>query len=355
VHTKRWSSHPLRWIRKPLAECFPSHVAPQSYSKNQATFVEVSKPTSKPQRPNGPIPINAVAQFRHETDAQALIAKINGMKIPYKGADLRVEAHAEKAVDYFQLKAKWEKCYYGIMKGGTKRKAEGEVRNDGPDTLTLSGLPSRWFAEISAASSSEGTPGNGKPPSTTAPSSRILRTVFSKFGRIRRVEILSPRSVPDTANSLDSLLSLDTDFNDLLSFSVHVQYFDHDSFCRAMCAFFGRALHQTGASFICHYTLDFDRDAAVQGSSHRAYIQPESTADVTNDKVSGETSNGSKGTTTPTTTTATPSESEALSKTESDLKTRISISPLSRSKGPRNNRRVRFSLGAPTVFLYNNH
>eukprot|EP00741_Cyanophora_paradoxa_P005099 tig00000857_g4941.t1 len=246
----------------------------------KAFNVEVAKPELKFTftRAVEPPETKAVLHFKHDADAIAFVKKVDGRRVFLRGVEFKAEAEENRPAEYAAIQREWERVFYGGGMKGAKRRFEDLSPGERPDTIVLSGLPSRWFVDDAPqpapseagpaepapaapppASSSSTAPATGRTSRLRGPSLRVLRTVFSKFGRIRNVEI---SEVPRTGKE-----SVEEEFERAMNFLVHVQFFEYADFCRAVRTFASRALHKEGASFICYFKLDFDRTKRFLDSS----------------------------------------------------------------------------------------
>ncbi|KAI5447185.1 hypothetical protein KIW84_014875 [Lathyrus oleraceus] len=100
---------------------------------------------------------NDVVKWRN-----GLVEKLNGVELNLQGVRFRLEVDVPECDDFDGMKKNWEE-FYAFRNVNRSSKRE-------PDTVVVSGVPSRWFAETRVSSK---------------PSMLVTHTIFSKFGKIR--------------------------------------------------------------------------------------------------------------------------------------------------------------------------
>jgi arginine/serine-rich splicing factor 17 len=91
-----------------------------------------------------------------------LVEKMNGVELNLQGVKFRLDVVVPDCDDFDVMKKNWEE-FYAFGKRNLNLRRE-------PDTIVMSGVPSRWFAETRVSSK---------------PSMLVTHTIFSKFGKIR--------------------------------------------------------------------------------------------------------------------------------------------------------------------------
>lgn len=123
-----------------------------------------------------------------------LVEKMDGIELNLEGVKFRLTVSVPESDDFEGMKKSWEEfyafgnrglcfhlvsiCFRGEKKGilclnDCGLAGYSRVRQE-PDTITLRGLPSRWFSE---------------PRVSSKPSMLVTHTIFSAFGKIRLVPI----------------------------------------------------------------------------------------------------------------------------------------------------------------------
>eukprot|EP00897_Mesotaenium_endlicherianum_P010693 jgi/Mesen1/9652/ME000671S09017 len=112
--------------------------------------------------------------------------------------------------------------------------AEYKSRQPGerPDTLMIKGVPSRWLAE---------------PRVSSKPSLLVTHTIFSAFGPIRNVDVVSEEEEGQVAAQQ-------------LQSTAVVQYASHAAFLAALLALLNRALRKEGSSVHARISVEWDAD-----------------------------------------------------------------------------------------------
>jgi arginine/serine-rich splicing factor 17 len=87
---------------------------------------------------------------------------MNGVELNLQGVKFRLDVVVPDCDDFDVMKKNWEE-FYAFGKRNLNLRRE-------PDTIVMSGVPSRWFAETRVSSK---------------PSMLVTHTIFSKFGKIR--------------------------------------------------------------------------------------------------------------------------------------------------------------------------
>ncbi|KAL7183716.1 hypothetical protein ACSBR2_025991 [Camellia fascicularis] len=97
---------------------------------------------------------------------RSIVGKTDGIELNLEGVKFRLTALVPESDD-FGMRKEWEELNAfgnrGYSRGG---------RQQQPDTIVLKGVPSRWFA---------------KPIVSSKPSMLVTHTIFSAFGKIRKV------------------------------------------------------------------------------------------------------------------------------------------------------------------------
>ncbi|XP_024391205.1 uncharacterized protein [Physcomitrium patens] len=154
---------------------------------------------------------------------------VNGIELNVSGLKLRCIALIKETNNFDALKQSWEAVF------GPRR---GEGAQAGPTTLTLKGVPSRWFAE---------------PRVSSKPSVLVTHTIFSSFGEIRNLEVLGNEELAKNPRDVGSMAAA-------LQCQVWVQFINHASFCKTLQTFCGRAMQKAGSSFRATYEVDWDKE-----------------------------------------------------------------------------------------------
>ncbi|CAK9235566.1 unnamed protein product [Sphagnum troendelagicum] len=158
-----------------------------------------------------------------------VVDAVNGLELNVGGLKVRCSARIQEVNDFEVVKRSWE-AIFGPNPTG--------MRRTGPTTLVLRGVPSRWFAE---------------PRVSSKPSVLVTHTIFSKFGEIRNLEVMSNGDVSKVGKEVGSMAAT-------LQCIVWVQFENHASFCNAVQSLCGHVMQKEGSSFKAAYVVDWDRE-----------------------------------------------------------------------------------------------
>ncbi|KAG0604610.1 hypothetical protein M758_10G184300 [Ceratodon purpureus] len=182
----------------------------------------------------GAVPEGEAANVRPQDGAdfgKYFVENVNGVELSVGGLKLKCFAVIKETNDFEALKRSWE-VVFGPRREGA---AQGQA---GPTTLTLKDVPSRWFAE---------------PRVSSKPSVLVTHTIFSSFGEIRNLEVLSNEDLGSNPKDVGSMTAA-------LQCQIWVQFDNHTNFCKALYAFCGRAMHKVGSNFRAMYVVDWDKE-----------------------------------------------------------------------------------------------
>ncbi|EFJ11157.1 hypothetical protein SELMODRAFT_235386 [Selaginella moellendorffii] len=140
-----------------------------------------------------------------ELARKSCIGALDGVEFIIGGAKLRCGVQFDEKDSFAALRSSWETVFGSDVSDHSSKF---------PDTLVLKGLPSRWFAE---------------PRVSTQASVLVTHTVFSKFGKLRNLEIVNESDTGKTSS---------------LQCNVWIQYERYSGFYNAVEALCGRSMQK---------------------------------------------------------------------------------------------------------------
>ncbi|XP_078436863.1 ZCW7 [Wolffia australiana] len=173
---------------------------------------------------------------------ESVLRKMDEIELNIEGAKFFLKVEMPPSDDFDLLKKSWEDSMSGLSS------SRGVLRR--PDTIVVSGVPSRWFAE---------------PRVSSKPSMLVTHTVFSVLGKIRNLNVASD----DGSGKGGDLLSG-------LHCKVWVQFEDYNDFCAATKALCGRSMCKEGSRLKSDYEVSWDKGGyfrVVQGRIPRSQYQ----------------------------------------------------------------------------------
>ncbi|XP_062188444.1 uncharacterized protein LOC133891722 isoform X2 [Phragmites australis] len=150
----------------------------------------------------------------------SLVEKLAGIELNLEGVKFRMSVEIPPSEDFRAMRKSWEDFYSSQLLNSRNPVRKTAKR---PDTIIISGVPSRWFAETRISSK---------------PSTLVTHTIFSALGKIRNLNI---------ANDDESEAKEDGTNKGLicgLNCKVWVQFESYDDFHDAMKALCGRSLEK---------------------------------------------------------------------------------------------------------------
>ncbi|CAN6450065.1 unnamed protein product [Victoria cruziana] len=181
--------------------------------------------------------IAAVDEGRNEEELYeewkvALVSRMDGMELNLEGTKLRLSVEVPVSDRFENVKKSWEEFYGGNNPRCTRRR---------PDTLVITGIPSRWLAE---------------PRVSSKASTLVTHTIFSVFGNIRNLNITSDQDlckINDTSGIMPDLYC-----------KIWVQFETFGDFCNALKVLCGRSLQKLGSRLKVNYEVNWDKDGLFQ-------------------------------------------------------------------------------------------
>lgn len=146
-----------------------------------------------------------------------------------QGVRFTLEVSVPVGDDFDAVKKDWEE-FYAFGNRGLRRE---------PDTIVIKGVPSRWFAE---------------PRVSSKPSMLVTHTIFSKFGKIRNLNVAEDDDFGKDANE---------DSGDLVSglyCKIVVQFEKYIDFHDALRVLCSRSLQKQGSRLKADYEVSWDKD-----------------------------------------------------------------------------------------------
>ncbi|CAL5206099.1 unnamed protein product [Lathyrus oleraceus] len=177
---------------------------------------------------------NDVVKWRN-----SLVEKLNGVELNLQGVRFRLEVDVPECDDFDGMKKNWEEFY-------AFRNVNRSSRRE-PDTVVVSGVPSRWFAETRVSSK---------------PSMLVTHTIFSKFGKIRNLNVAEDNSGKDANEDSVDLVSG-------LYCKIVVQFEKYRDFHDALRVLSGRSLQKQGSRLKADYVVTWDKDEFFRNSRNQ--------------------------------------------------------------------------------------
>ncbi|XP_022962382.1 A-kinase anchor protein 17A [Cucurbita moschata] len=168
-----------------------------------------------------------------------LVEKLDGIELNLEGFKFKLTVVIPESDNFEAMKTAWGD-FYAFGNRGYSRSG-----NQGPDTITLRGAPSRWFAE---------------PRVSSKPSMLVTHTIFSTFGKIRNLNIAVDDAFGKDGNE---------DAEDIISglhCKITVQFEKHRDFYNALRVLSGRSLQKQGSRLWADYEVTWDKDGFTQHS-----------------------------------------------------------------------------------------
>ncbi|GAB2228392.1 hypothetical protein Droror1_Dr00010230 [Drosera rotundifolia] len=177
---------------------------------------------------------------------RVIVEKMDGMDVNLEGVRFRVRVEVPTGEEFEGMRKEWEE---GLVFRNDNSRGYARSGKREPDTLTLRGLPSRWFAETLVSSK---------------PSMLVTHTIFSILGKIRNLRV-----------EVDDDIGKDTDEENAdivsgLHCEIVVQFEKYKDFCNALRALCGRSLQKEGSRLIADYEVAWDKDGFFQSSRSNA-------------------------------------------------------------------------------------
>lgn len=170
---------------------------------------------------------------------KGIVERMDGMELNLEGIKFRLSIEVPASDDYEGMRKEWEE----ISAFGARGYARGS--NKQPDTIIVTGVPSRWFAETRVSSK---------------PSMLVTHTIFSAFGNIRNLDVAEDNDISkdDDEDGLDIIAGLQC--------RIVVQFKDHRSFYNALKVLCGRSLKKQGSRLLADYEVTWDKDSFFKNS-----------------------------------------------------------------------------------------
>ncbi|KAJ1385636.1 putative A-kinase anchor protein 17B [Sesbania bispinosa] len=176
---------------------------------------------------------NDLSQWRNR-----LAEKMNGIELNLQGVRFTLAVSVPASDDFDAMKKSWEE-FFAFQNRSSRRE---------PDTIVLRAVPSRWFAE---------------PRVSSKPSMLVTHTIFSKFGKIRNLNV---------AEDDDSGKDVNEDNGDLVSglyCKIVVQFEKYRDFNDALRVLCGRSLQKQGSRLKADYEVSWDKDGFFRNSRNQ--------------------------------------------------------------------------------------
>ncbi|XVE55746.1 hypothetical protein DITRI_Ditri03aG0183100 [Diplodiscus trichospermus] len=165
--------------------------------------------------------------------------KMDGIELNLEGVKYNLSVEIPVSDDFERMKKDWEELY------AFRNRDYSSGGRQGPDTIVLRGVPSRWFAE---------------PRVSSKPSMLVTHTIFSTFGKIRSLNVAE-----------DDDFGKETDEDDLdivsgLHCKIVVQFEKYWDFYNALKVLCSRSLQKQGSRLSADYEVTWDKDGFFRNS-----------------------------------------------------------------------------------------
>ncbi|KAJ0982147.1 hypothetical protein J5N97_010402 [Dioscorea zingiberensis] len=242
-----------------------------SFSSDQHSSISIATITSSPAAPtstsaafsdpvaDGSLHIRDFSSLRFEdTDDPDLLRRrfsewcssveerLQGIEVNVEGVKFRLCIAVPKADDFEWMKKSWEDHYASKLLDSRRISWRGVARR--PDTIIVSGVPSRWFAE---------------PRVSSKASMLVTHTIFQALGRIRNLNVAGDDNLGKKVDEITGEVVSG------LQCKIWVQFESHEDFCDAMKVLCGRSLQKEGSNLKVDYDLTWDRDGYFQKLQQR--------------------------------------------------------------------------------------
>ncbi|XP_058725111.1 uncharacterized protein LOC131596473 [Vicia villosa] len=226
-----------------------SHSLPFSLPEEHLQFKRFTKDLKKRKREDpvvyGTLHIWDLSFLSEKTENDVVkwrngfVEKLNGVEMNLQGVRFRLEVGVPEGDDFEGMKKSWEE-FYAFRNGNRSLRSE-------PDTVVITGVPSRWFAETRVSSK---------------PSMLVTHTIFSKFGKIRNLNVAEDDSGKDANDDSGDLVSG-------LYCKIVVQFEKYRDFHDALRVLSGRSLQKQGSRLKADYVVTWDKDEFFRNSRNQ--------------------------------------------------------------------------------------
>lgn len=171
--------------------------------------------------------------------------RLQGIEVNVEGVKFRLTVDAPKVDNFEWMKKSWEDHYASKLLD-SRNSWRGVARR--PDTIIVSGVPSRWFAE---------------PRVSSKASMLVSHTIFTALGRIRNLNVAGDDNLGQKVDEVTGEVASG------LQCKIWVQFESHEDFCNAMKVLCARSLQKEGSNLKVDYKLTWDRDGYFQKLQQR--------------------------------------------------------------------------------------
>ncbi|GMH23759.1 hypothetical protein Nepgr_025602 [Nepenthes gracilis] len=162
-----------------------------------------------------------------------LVGKMDGMEVNLAGVRFRLSVSVPFSDDFERMNKEWEEFF---AFGGTRGYSRGAKQE--PDTIIISGLPSRWFAE---------------PRVSSKPSMLVTHTIFSTLGKIRNLNVVEDDDLGKDADEENGGIAAG------LQCKIVVQFERYKDFYNALNILCSRSLLKEGSRLKSDYEVTWDK------------------------------------------------------------------------------------------------
>lgn len=167
--------------------------------------------------------------------------KMDGIELNLEGVKYNLSVEIPVSDDFERMRKDWEELYAFRNRDYSRRGKQG------PDTIVLRGVPSRWFAE---------------PRVSSKPSMLVTHTIFSTFGKIRNLNVAEDDDFRKETVEDD----LGIDIVSGLHCKIVVQFEKYQDFHNALKVLCGRSLQKQGSRLSADYEVTWDKDGFFRNS-----------------------------------------------------------------------------------------
>ncbi|XVF39799.1 hypothetical protein PTKIN_Ptkin01aG0061500 [Pterospermum kingtungense] len=183
--------------------------------------------------------------------------KMDGIELNLEGVKYNLSVEIPVSDDFERMRKDWEELY------AFRNRDYSRGGRQGPDTIVLRGVPSRWFAE---------------PRVSSKPSMLVTHTIFSTFGKIRNLNVAEDDDFRKETDEDD----LGVDIVSGLHCKIVVQFEKYQDFYNALKVLCGRSLQKQGSRLSADYEVTWDKDGFFRNSrsqnQEKSSRMPETTA-----------------------------------------------------------------------------
>ncbi|XP_039137412.1 uncharacterized protein LOC120274942 [Dioscorea cayenensis subsp. rotundata] len=167
--------------------------------------------------------------------------RLQGIEVNVEGVKFRLTVDAPKVDNFEWMKKSWEDHYASKLLDSRRNSWRGVARR--PDTIIVSGVPSRWFAE---------------PRVSSKASMLVSHTIFTALGRIRNLNVAGDDNLGQKVDEVTGS-----------GIWTSVQDLGSRSSCPGLPSAANFSIESEGSNLKVDYKLTWDRDGYFQKLQQR--------------------------------------------------------------------------------------